>query len=130
MTISKSQTNRLLKKKYGKQRKIRKVFYLKEAHKKKSHILQRIVRKENKGKNIFYIDETIIDLILVYNEIDLNSKSLFLHHIIFTLFLIYVINYKLSADSIHMSAQKKNEGKENALNLITVQEKKNELFNS
>ena len=92
--------------------------------------MQRIVRKENKGKNIFYIDETIIDLILVYNEIDLNSKSLFLHHIIFTLFLIYVINYKLSADSIHMSAQKKNEGKENALNLITVQEKKNELFNS
>ena len=38
LTISKSQVNRILKRKYGKTRKIRSIFYLSNAHKKKELI--------------------------------------------------------------------------------------------
>ena len=67
LRISKSQVNRILKKKFGKPLKIRKVFYLNEdAKKKRLTFCQRIVamefeRKKLEGKNIFFTDETKMD---------------------------------------------------------------------
>ena len=62
LTITKSQVNRILKEKYGKPLKIRKVFYLNEAAKRKRlEFCQNIIQKGLEGKNIFFIDETKMD---------------------------------------------------------------------
>ena len=62
ITITKSQVNRILKKKYGKPLKVRKVFYLNEESKKKRlEFCQKIVHCGLEGKNIFFTDETRID---------------------------------------------------------------------
>jgi hypothetical protein len=62
LTITKSQVNRILREKYGKPLKIRKVFYLNEAAKKKRlEFCQNIIQKGLEGKNIFFTDETRID---------------------------------------------------------------------
>ena len=67
LSITKSQGNRILKKKYGKPLKIRKVFYLnEEAKKKRLEFCQRIIDMEFdgeklEGKNIFFTDETKMD---------------------------------------------------------------------
>ena len=54
ITITKSQVNRILKKKYGKPLKVRKVFYLNEESKKKRlEFCQKIVQNDLEGKNIF-----------------------------------------------------------------------------
>ena len=65
ITITKSQVNRILKKKYGKPLKVRKVFYLNEESKKKRlEFCQKIVQNGLEGKNIFITDETRIDTAL------------------------------------------------------------------
>ena len=67
LSISKSQVNRILKKKFWKPLKIRKVFYLNEdAKKKRLTFCQRILEmefegKKLEGKNIFFTDETKMD---------------------------------------------------------------------
>ena len=62
MTITKSQVNRILREKYGKPLKVRKVFYLNDAAKKKRlEFCQKIVQMGLEGKNIFFTDETRID---------------------------------------------------------------------
>ena len=62
LTITKSQVNRILKDKYGKPIKVRKVFYLNEtAKKKRLEFCKKIVQMGIKGKNIFFTDETKID---------------------------------------------------------------------
>ena len=62
LTITKSQVNRILKEKFGKPLKVRKVFYLNEtAKKKRLEFCQKIVRMGVEGKNIFFTDETRMD---------------------------------------------------------------------
>ena len=62
LSITKSQVNRILREKYGKPLKIRKVFYLnKEAKKKRLEFCQNIIQKGLEGKNIFFTDETKMD---------------------------------------------------------------------
>ena len=62
LTITKSQVNRILKDKYGKPIKVRKVFYLNEtAKKKRLEFCKKIVQMGIKGKNIFFTDETRMD---------------------------------------------------------------------
>ena len=62
LTITKSQVNRILKEKFGKPLKVRKVFYLNEAAKKKRlEFCQKIVQMGLEGKNIFFTDETRMD---------------------------------------------------------------------
>ena len=54
LTITKSQVNRILKEKFGKPLKVRKVFYLNEtAKKKRLEFCQKIVQMCIEGKNIF-----------------------------------------------------------------------------
>ena len=62
LTITKSQVNRILKDKYGKPLKVRKVFYLDEnAKKKRLEFCQKIIQMGIEGKNIFFTDETRMD---------------------------------------------------------------------
>ena len=67
LSISKRQVNNILKEKYGKPLKIKKVFYLNEDSKKKRmEFCKKIVEmeidgKKLEGKNIFFTDETRID---------------------------------------------------------------------
>ena len=67
LSISKRQVNNILREKYGKPLKIKKVFYLNEESKKKrKEFCQKIVDMEIEGKklegiNIFFTDETRID---------------------------------------------------------------------
>ena len=67
LSITKRQVNNILKEKYGKPLKIKKVFYLNEDSKKKRlEFCQKIVNmeidgKKLAGKNIFFTDETKID---------------------------------------------------------------------
>ena len=62
VTITKSQVNRILREKYGKPLKVRKVFYLNEkAKKKRLEFCQKIVQMGLEGKNIFFTDETKMD---------------------------------------------------------------------
>ncbi|WP_294242872.1 hypothetical protein [Pseudobutyrivibrio sp.] len=62
LTISKSQVNRILRKKYGSPRKIKKTFYLTDEQKQKRvKFCKEILKKGIKGKNIFFTDETKID---------------------------------------------------------------------
>ena len=62
LTITKSQVNRILKGKYGKPLKVRKVFYLNEAAKKKRlEFCQKIIQMGLEAKNIFFTDETRMD---------------------------------------------------------------------
>ena len=62
LPITKSQVNRILKDKYGKPIKVRKVFYLNEtAKKKRLEFCQKIVQMGIEGKNILFTDETRMD---------------------------------------------------------------------
>ena len=62
LTITKSQVNRILREKFGKPLKVRKVFYLnEEAKKKRLEFCQKIVQMGLEGKNIFFTDETRMD---------------------------------------------------------------------
>ena len=62
LTITKSQVNRILREKFGKPLKVRKVFYLnEEAKKKRLEFCQKIVQMGLEGKNIFFTDETRLD---------------------------------------------------------------------
>ena len=67
LSISKRQVNNILKEKYGKPLKIKKVFYLNEDSKKKRMefckkiVVMEIDGKKLEGKNIFFTDETRID---------------------------------------------------------------------
>ena len=62
LTITKSQVNRILKYKYGKPLRVRKVFYLDETSKKKRlEFCKKIVQMGIEGKNIFFTDETRMD---------------------------------------------------------------------
>ena len=62
LSITKSQVNRILKEKYGKPLKIKKVFYLsEEAMEKRFKFCQKIINMNLEGKNIFFTDETKID---------------------------------------------------------------------
>ena len=67
LSVSKRQVNNILREKYGKPLKIKKVFYLNEESKKKrKEFCQKIVDMEIEGKklegiNIFFTDETKID---------------------------------------------------------------------
>ena len=62
VTVTKSQVNRILREKYGKPLKVRKVFYLNEkAKKKRLEFCQKIVQMGLEGKNIFFTDETKMD---------------------------------------------------------------------
>ena len=89
------------KKKYGKTRKIRSVFYLTNVHKQKRiDFCKKLLKKGIEGKNIFFTDETIIDLAPAHDSIRLTPKK----------------------------KKEINEGKEEALNLVTVQEKKYETL--
>lgn len=99
LTISKSQINRILKEKFGKARKVRKVFYLNEDHQKKRiKFCKKLLKMKFEGKNFFFTDETKIDL-------------------------------EPPNDQIRLGSQKKKEvskGKEEALKLVTVPVKKHE----
>ena len=54
--------NRILREKYGKPLKVRKVFYLNEdARKKRLDFCKNIIQMNLEGKNIFFMDETRID---------------------------------------------------------------------
>ena len=53
ITISKSLINRILKGKLGKPRKMIKVFYLNEAHKKRVQFCEKLLKKISKGKTFF-----------------------------------------------------------------------------
>ena len=62
LSITKSQVNRILREKFGKPLKVRKVFYLnEEAKKKRVEFCQKIIQMDLEGKNIFFTDETRID---------------------------------------------------------------------
>ena len=62
LSITKSQVNRILRAKYGKPLKVRKVFYLnEEAKKKRLEFCQKIIQMNIEGKNIFFTDETRMD---------------------------------------------------------------------
>ena len=62
LTITKSQVNRILRDKYGKPLKVRKVFYLnEEAKKNRLEFCKKIVQMGLEGKNIFFTDETRMD---------------------------------------------------------------------
>ena len=62
LSITKSQVNRILKEKYGKPLKIKKVFYLsEEAMEKRLEFCKKIINMNLEGKNIFFTDETKID---------------------------------------------------------------------
>ena len=62
LSITKSQVNRILKEKYGKPLKIKKVFYLsEEAMEKRLEFCKKIINMNLEGKNIFFTDETTID---------------------------------------------------------------------
>ena len=62
LSITKSQVNRILREKYGKPLKVRKVFYLNEdARKKRLDFCKNIIQMNLEGKNIFFTDETRID---------------------------------------------------------------------
>ena len=62
LTITKSQVNGILREKYGKSLKVRKVFYLNEAAKKKRlEFCQKIIQMGLEAKNIFFTDETRMD---------------------------------------------------------------------
>ena len=62
LTISKRSVNRILKKKYGKPRRVKKVFYLTEEQKiKRVKFCKEILKMGIEGKNIFFTDETKID---------------------------------------------------------------------
>ena len=55
LTISKSQINRILKEKFGKTRKVRKVFYLKKDHQKKRiKFCKKLLKMKFEGKNFFF----------------------------------------------------------------------------
>ena len=57
LSITKSQMNRILRAKYGKPLKVRKVFYLnEEAKKKRVEFWQKIIQMNLEGKNIFFTD--------------------------------------------------------------------------
>ena len=76
LTISKSQVNRILRRKYGKTRKIRSVFYLNNTHKQKRiDFCKKLLKKGINGKNIFFTDETIIDLAPAVDSIRLTQKK-------------------------------------------------------
>ena len=62
LSITKSQVNRILREKYGKPLKIKKVFYLnEEAMGKRLEFCKKIIDMNLEGKNIFFTDETKID---------------------------------------------------------------------
>ena len=62
ITITKRGVNKILKKKYNKTRRIKKVFYLTEEQKtKRVKFCQEILNMGIEGKNIFFTDETKID---------------------------------------------------------------------
>ena len=62
LNITKSQVNRILKEKYGKPLKIKKVFYLDEdAMEKRLKFCKKIIDMNLEGKNIFFTDETKVD---------------------------------------------------------------------
>ena len=62
LSITKSQVNRIVREKFGKPLKVRKVFYLnEEAKKKRVEFCQKIIQMDLEGKNIFFTDETRID---------------------------------------------------------------------
>ena len=62
LSITKSQVNRILREKYGKPLKVRKVFYLNEnAKKKRLDFCKNIIQMNLEGKNIFFTDETKIN---------------------------------------------------------------------
>ena len=62
LSITKSQVNRILKEKYGKPLKIKKVFYLDEdAMDKRLKFCKKIIDMNLEGKNIFFTDETKVD---------------------------------------------------------------------
>ena len=62
LTTTKSQVNRILREKYGKPLKVRKVFYLNEISKKmRLEFCQKIVQMSLEGKNIFFTYETKVD---------------------------------------------------------------------
>ena len=76
LTISKSQINRILKKKFGKTRKIRKVFYLNKNHQeKRMEFCKKLLKMKFKGKNFFFTDETKIDLDPPNDQIRLGPKK-------------------------------------------------------
>ena len=61
LSITKSQVNRILREKYGKPLKVRKVFYLNEdAKKKRLDFCKNIIQMNLEGKDIFFTDETKI----------------------------------------------------------------------
>ena len=63
MTISKATVCRILKKEYGKPRKIKKVFYLNQKQKEQRlKFCQMILEKGIKGEQIFFTDETKIEM--------------------------------------------------------------------
>ena len=62
LSITKSQVNRILRAKYGKPLKVRKVFYLdEEAKKKRLDFCKNIIQIGLEGKDIFFTDETRMD---------------------------------------------------------------------
>ena len=62
LSITKSQVNRILRAKFEKPLKVRKVFYLnEEAKKKRVEFCQKIIQMNLEGKNIFFTDETRMD---------------------------------------------------------------------
>ena len=62
LSITKSQVNRILKEKYGKPLKIKKVFYLDEdAMEKRLNFCKKIIDMNLEGKNIFFTDKKKVD---------------------------------------------------------------------
>ena len=62
LSITKSQVNRILKEKYGKPLKIKKVFYLDEdTMEKRLKFCKKIIDMNLEGKNMFFTDETKVD---------------------------------------------------------------------
>ena len=62
VSISKSQVNRILREKFGKPLKVKKVFYLNDDSKtKRIEFCKKIIEQNLEGKNIFFTDETRID---------------------------------------------------------------------
>ena len=71
LSITKSPFNRILREKYGKPIKIKKVFYLnEEAMEKRLEFCKKMINMNLEGKNILFTDETKIDtgIILLMNQ--------------------------------------------------------------
>jgi len=76
LSISRSQVNRILKKKLIKRR-VRKVFYLREKNKEERvSFCKKIIEKKIQGKDIFFTDETKIDTSSYNDFIRITKKKI------------------------------------------------------